>query len=134
VTGIETKIRTFFENKKEIAAVYLFGSHASAEQRPESDVDIGILLRREFIGSGEALQEECIVGLGRVLKKDIHPVILNHAGEVLMKQIFSKGKPVLVRDQEFDKNFRMVSLSNIADFNFHLQQMQAGLTKKILRK
>ena len=73
---LEIPVARFFENKREVAAVYLFGSHALGRQRPGSDVDIGILLCPEFLESGNSVREECIVGLGRILRKDIHPVIL----------------------------------------------------------
>jgi len=33
-----------------------------------------------------------MVELSRILRKDIHPVILNSAGEELLRQIFLKGK------------------------------------------
>ena len=128
----DPRVIEFFGNKKEIAAVYAFGSHAAGRQRPESDVDIGILLLPEFLGSADRMRQECMVHLGRILRKDIHPVILNHAGEVLLKQVLSKGKAILIKNQKVDKYFKMVSLSRIVDFNYHLEKMQAGLTKKIL--
>ena len=115
-----------------MAAVYVFGSFASGRQQSDSDVDIGVLLHPAFLETAEALREQCMVQLGRILRKDIHLVILNHAGEVLLKQVLSKGKAILVKNPKVDKYFKMVSLSRIVDFNYHLEKMQAGLTKKIL--
>ncbi len=132
-TDLEIPVARFFENKREVAAVYLFGSHASGRQRPESDVDIGILLCPEFLESGNAVREECIAGLGRILRKDIHPVILNHAGEVLLKQVLSAGKPVLISNPKVHTWFAMISLSRILDFQPYLEQMQNGFAKKITR-
>ena len=129
---MEAKIIRFFENKREVAAVYIFGSFASGRQRSGSDVDIGVLLHPEFIGEADALREQCMIQLGRTLNKDIHVVILNHAGEVLLKQVLSKGKAILIKNQKEDKYFKMVSLSRVVDFNYHLEKMQSGLTKKIL--
>jgi hypothetical protein len=40
-----------------------------------------------------------MVKLGRILRKDIHPVVMNSAGEVLLKQIFSKGECLVIRDR-----------------------------------
>ena len=129
---MEEKIIRFFEKKREVAAVYVFGSFASGRHRSDSDLDIGVLLHPEFLETAEALREQCMVQLGRILRKDIHLVILNHAGEVLLKQVLSKGKAILVKNPKVDKYFKMVSLSRIVDFNYHLEKMQAGLTKKIL--
>ena len=41
---IENTIKQYFEDRIEIAAVYLFGSYASGKNTFMSDVDIGILL------------------------------------------------------------------------------------------
>lgn len=126
------KIKNYFDEKKEVVAVYLFGSFASGKNRLMSDVDIAVLLYPEYMNSANFFRQEYISQLGRQLRKDIHPVILNHAGEVLLKQILFKGNPVLVKDPKYNKQFKMVSLSRIADFNFYLRKMQSGLKKSIL--
>ncbi len=129
---IENTIKQYFKDRKEIAAVYLFGSYASGKNKFMSDVDIGILLNYQYSKSDKNFREEYIIQLGRLLRQDIHPVIMNTAGEVLLKQIFGKGKPVLVKDLKFFKNFKSVSLSKIIDFSFYLEKMHSSLTKRIL--
>ncbi len=130
--GIEEKIRDYFQHKQEVASVYLFGSRASGREGTASDVDIAVLLCRECLESARVLQEKYLVELGRILKKDIHPVVMNNAGEVLLKQILFKGKRILVRDSYLDSYFTMIAVSRIVDFNSHLKQMQEGMKKKIL--
>ncbi|MFW6011819.1 MAG: type VII toxin-antitoxin system MntA family adenylyltransferase antitoxin [Desulfosalsimonas sp.] len=130
--GIEEKIRDYFQHKQEVASVYLFGSRAEGRDSAASDVDIAVLLRRQYLDSASAFQEKYLVELGRMLKKDIHPVVMNHAGETLLKQILSKGRRILVRDSYFDSYFTMIAVSRIADFNYHLKQMQDGMKQKIL--
>jgi predicted nucleotidyltransferase len=129
---IEDKIKHYFEDRQEIAAIYLFGSYALGKERHMSDVDVGVLLNHKYFKSSEILKEQYILQLGRILRKDIHPVILNSAGEVLLKQILGKGKLVLVKDSKFHKEFNMVSISKIIDFSFYLKKMHSGLTKRIL--
>ena len=129
---IENTIKQYFEDRIEIAAVYLFGSYASGKNNFMSDVDIGILLNYQNSKSDKNFKEEYILQLGRLLRKDIHPVIMNTAGEVLLKQIFGKGKPVLVKDLKFYQNFKSVTLLKIIDFNFYLEKMHSNLTKRIL--
>ncbi|MCF8111896.1 MAG: nucleotidyltransferase domain-containing protein [Desulfobacteraceae bacterium] len=130
--GIDEKIRDYFQHKEEVASVYLFGSRAAGRERAASDVDIAVLLRRQHLSSARTLCEQYIVELGRILKKDIHPVIMNHAGEFVLKQILSGGRRILVSDPYFDACFTMISISRIMDFNFYLKQMQQGMRKKIL--
>ncbi len=129
---IKDTIKQYFKDRKEIAAIYLFGSYASGKEYHMSDVDIGILLNYKYSKSPDIFKEKYLIQLGRLLRKDIHPVILNAAGEVLLKQILGKGKLVLVRNSKFYKEFKTVSLSKIVDFNFYLKKMHSSLTKKIL--
>ena len=41
--SIHKNIKSFFENEKNIVAVYLFGSYADGRERASSDVDLAIL-------------------------------------------------------------------------------------------
>jgi len=77
---MHNEIINYFRDKKEIVAIYLFGSYAAGKERAFSDVDIGIL----FDESEEIFVMEkrntYMTELGRILRKDIHPVILNRSG------------------------------------------------------
>ena len=130
--SMDEKIKNYFQPRKEVASVYLFGSRAAGTQRSASDVDIAVLLHHKYLASASALQEKYLVELGRILKKDIHPTVMNHAGEVLLKQILFKARRILVRDSYFDAYFTMIAVSRIADFNYYLKQMQDGMKQKIL--
>ena len=128
----ETITEYFKENSAEIAAVYIFGSHASGKSRPGSDVDIAVLFDcydPVFLHSRTA---EILVQLPRLLRKDIHPVAMNSASEALLKQIFAKGRCLLVNDSRKLAEFKMLAFSRIAGFNYYLKKMQAGLIRRVL--
>ncbi len=130
------KIKNYFKSKKGIIAVYLFGSHAKGKEYHLSDIDIGILLDRnhqKYQEDKKTIITDSIVELGRILKKDIHPVILNSAGEELLRQIFLYGKCLLINDPEELSRFKMVMFSRIADFSYYRNKMQSGLIKKIMK-
>ena len=129
---IEDTIKEYFSKRKEIAAIYLFGSYASGKEYQMSDVDIGILLNDGNPESRDKFIEDYIIQLGRLLRKDIHPVIMNTAGELLIKQILGKGKPVFIKDSKFHKQFKLTAFSKIFDFNFYLKDMHSNLKKRIL--
>jgi predicted nucleotidyltransferase len=128
---IHEKIIHYFETRHEVAAVYLFGSFASEKNRPESDVDLAILFLPEYLPSADRFCSRYLTELGRILRKDIHPVVMNRAGEVLLKQIFLKGKRLVTNNPTYVREFNMFAMSRIADFGFYLNRMQAGLKKKI---
>ena len=128
---MEHLIRTYFSKKPEVIAVYLYGSQAVDKQRIDSDVDIGILLRQEDTKREDVLREQVIVELSRILKKDIHPVIMNTAGEELLRQIFIKGKCVQTNDTKLLSQFMIVSLCRIAEFGYYRKIIQRGFLKSI---
>ena len=130
---IEGKIKDYFRSRDDIATVFLFGSHATGKDRPNSDVDIAILFQsmpRELMRD---LIDILMVDLSRLLKKDIHPVILNHAGEELLAQVFKKGKCIIVNDRRKLAVFRMAAFAKIFDFAYYRGVMQAGLIKSVMR-
>ena len=88
---MQKEIAKYFKTKKEVIAVYLFGSYAQDKQRHFSDVDIGILFDRRHKGSARKNRNVYMLDLSRMLRKNLHCVILNSASEELLRQIFVKG-------------------------------------------
>jgi len=124
-------IADYFRTRKEVVAVYLFGSYARGRERSTSDVDIGFLLDDAALPEALEKRDRYMVDLSRLLRKDVHPVILNSAGEELMKQIFSSGICVIENHHQKHILFRAAMFSKIADFSYYRDQMQAGLAKKL---
>ncbi len=56
------------------------------------DIDIGLLLDRTDHNTIKKVRNKFIVELSRILRKDIHLVILNSAGEELNKTDTPKGQ------------------------------------------
>jgi hypothetical protein len=127
------KIILYFKSKPEVIAVYLFGSYAHGLQRHLSDIDIGILLDRKVLDDDGRKIREYMTDLPRVFRKDVHPVILNTAGEELLKQIFKKGRCLLINDSKKLARYKMVMFANIADFSYYRIKMQSGLIRKIMK-
>lgn len=126
------KIINYFINKQEVVAIYLFGSYAAGKERKFSDLDIGILLNKT---------DDCFImdktktyttELGRILRKDIHPTILNHANEALLRQIFLKGRCLLINDPAILAQFKMAALTKIAEFAYYREQMEKGFLRKLI--
>ena len=129
---MESLIKKYFSEKSEVAAVYLFGSQVENKNRPDSDVDIAILMKPKDSEKDEIFKERVIVELSKILRKDIHPVIMNSAGEVLLRQIFSRGKCVQVNDSNQLAKFMIASLGRIAEFGYYRNIIQKGFVKNIL--
>jgi predicted nucleotidyltransferase len=131
---LKEKIRSYFSNREEVVAIYLYGSHASAKERFFSDVDVGIVLQHKFLKQAFELQSRYMADLGRQLRKDVHPVVLNNAGELLLKQVFQKGVCICINDPEQLKYFKMNRYAMIADFGYYLSMAQDGFRKAVQKK
>jgi predicted nucleotidyltransferase len=115
-----------------IAAVYLFGSCATERQRESSDADIGLLLQPDAADLPGDVLEDILVKLPRLLRRDVHPVVMNTAPEELLRQIFDKGRCVLVNDEKTLAHFEMNAFAKIADFGYYRRRLQQGVIRNVL--
>jgi len=127
----QQKTLAYFSNRKEVVAAFLFGSHARNRQRSDSDVDIAVLLTPEAVPEASALRSLYGVQLGKALRRDLHTVILNTAGEELLKQIFSKGKLLQVNDSRSYATFQISAYCRIADFARYRRMFQRGFINRL---
>jgi uncharacterized protein len=130
---MENKIKDYFSHRNNIAAVYFFGSHVAGKERPGSDVDIAVLFQNRDPEPMIDSIDTYMVDLSRLLKKDIHPVVLNHAGETLLLQILNKGKCIVINDQRKLALFKVEAFAKIFDFTYYYRLMQSGLIKSIMQ-
>ena len=128
---IENKIKNYFTTKTDIAAVYLYGSYASGQVHPGSDVDVAILFGKRDREIVDKRLEKIHVELSRILKKDLHLVALDFAGEVLLNQILKKGRCLIVNDTKTLTYFAMEALTKVADFQYYLKKMQSAMTRRV---
>jgi len=126
------KIANYFENKEDIIAVYLFGSYASGKVRPRSDIDLAILFDSRYQVMINRRLDNYLIDLSRILRKDIHLTTMNFASEALLKQIFKKGKCLIVNDSKKLARFKMTAYSRIVNFHYYRGQFQAGITRKVM--
>ncbi|BBO81345.1 hypothetical protein DSCO28_19110 [Desulfosarcina ovata subsp. sediminis] len=130
---LKNTIQKYFQHQKEVIAVYLFGSYASAKNRFFSDVDIGVILNHSVMQQSFALRNRFTVVLGRKLRQDIHITVLNTAGELLLKQVFQKGACVCVNHPDQLKYFKMTRYAMIAEFGYYLKMTQDGFCRALQR-
>jgi predicted nucleotidyltransferase len=124
-------IADYCTGRPEIVACCLFGSYAGGRQRQGSDVDVAFLLDASVPRSDYFdLKFVYHNGLAGLLRLDIHPVILNDAGEVLLEQVFGKGLTVFARDALEFSRFRAIRLAMIAEFAPYRNRMEDVLFRK----
>jgi predicted nucleotidyltransferase len=126
-----SKIRDYFKNHNEVVAVYIFGSFATGKERIHSDIDLAVLIDSEKAIDFTSLQSDYYADLSRITRMDIDLVIMNKAGEGLLKQIYQRGRLLFVRDDAKLSVFNMISYSRIADFGYHYTKMRARVIKSV---
>ncbi len=129
---IKESISTYFKDQDGIVAVFIFGSHTTGTARPFSDIDIGIVAENAVIDRIKNRFRQCMIDLSRILRKDVHLVILNLATENLLSQVFNKGQCLIVNDRKKLSEFKMNAYVKIADFGYHKKQMQAGFIEQLM--
>jgi len=127
------KIAEYFATKQEVVAVYLFGSYAQGREKGQSDIDLGILLDLDILSRQNDLRTLFLADLGRMLRKDLHIVIMNCAGEGILAQIFKHGKCIFQRNSRTLASFRTASYSLIAEFGYSRAIMEKSFVSRILR-
>jgi predicted nucleotidyltransferase len=131
LSEIEAQVAEYCATRPEIVACYLFGSHATGRARPGSDVDLAFLLAsdvpKDRYGS---LQLEYFSALSDRLHRDIHPLIMNNAGEVVLEQVFRKGVVLYGGDAMECARFRMTQTVLIAEFAPVRKRMEENLFRR----
>lgn len=118
---LKKHIATYCTSRPEIVACYLFGSRAVGKGRIGSDVDVAFLLDSTVAAASYSdLKMSYYSALERVLRLDIHPLIMNNAGEVVLGQVFGKGEVVYQQNPEALRSFRRRKLPMIAEFSYYI--------------
>jgi predicted nucleotidyltransferase len=129
---MDEEIKRFFEGRPEIIAVYLYGSRARGRAKETSDVDLAVLLHPQAKVDEFEFKRELVIGLSRVLRKDIHLIILNRAGETFLNQIFKHGKCLYNSNPTVLSEFRTLAFSKIADFAYFKGIMEKGFIRSFM--
>ena len=114
----------------EIVATYVFGSQATGEAGPHSDVDVAVLLDEDKQQDFDSLQ--FIVDLENKLERNVDLVVLNHSGEPIKHQVRRDGRIVFDRDPKRRKHWEIMSTKFYQDF-LHLQAIYMQGMKKALK-
>ncbi len=97
MTRIIKQLNGFFSPKREVLAVYLFGSWAAGKSKKSSDADVAVLLSSSAVKNAFKFQLCWQEELARILGINVDLVMLNEADPLLKFQVYSKGMPAYVR-------------------------------------
>ncbi len=132
---IRINLQPLLNSCPEIVAAYLFGSAATSKMRPDSDIDIAVLLDE----SDGHLNRKIVLSrlhpqFCRALRADAHLLFLNDASYLVRMQVFNKGILMHVKNPYQLAVFRMHSTALYADFAPIMRMTQQGLKNKLKRR
>ncbi|MBO1224032.1 MAG: nucleotidyltransferase domain-containing protein [Candidatus Scalindua sediminis] len=125
---LKEKIIEYFQDKKGVIAVYLYGSIVTGKNVMDSDVDIALLTApyKDSVQSQRA-KVRYQTEISGLIRRDIDLVFLQEAGELLSFQILKRGQVIFERDREVHRSFRAFRLIQCLDFQFLENRMQRGM-------
>jgi uncharacterized protein len=115
--------------KFRLKMIVIFGSFANGTEKKDSDIDIGVKIRKKLIYKDEiALMRE----LSDIFKQDADMSIINYANPLLLNQMAKNS--VLVYGKENDyRDFKLYAFHRYNDY-MPFFEMEKKLNKKIIHQ
>jgi predicted nucleotidyltransferase len=88
-------LNPIFRRRKNIAAVYVFGSTATGRDQRRSDIDLAIIAKKAITRRGRLSLE---ADLSARLRRDVDIVLFGHAAPLLQHQILKYGRLIFEND------------------------------------
>jgi hypothetical protein len=114
---VDRRVARCVSRRRDVQAAYLFGSAATGRTRPDSDVDVAVLLTRapapdRALSYRLKLMSDLGAALGR---SDVDVVILNDAPPLLAHRVLSKGRLVFERSATLRVRFQVRTAARYLD-------------------
>ena len=119
---------------KEIVVSYLYGSAAKGYEGKRSDVDVGLLLRRDF--EAGALYQSRIAGEIKErcgFDQEIDVRILNEGSYRFLHQVIKEGVVILCRDEGEKIEFETSVTDRYIDFKPFYEQYDRTRRERMLK-
>ena len=100
---------------REVLAAYLYGSRARGTARPDSDVDVAILLTAPPAPTLQGVARDLEGSLERALRLPVQVVVLNTASPDLAHRVLRDGAILLDRDRPARLRFEVQSRNEYFD-------------------
>lgn len=112
------RIISYFKNRDEVSALYVFGSTGKGRETKESDIDIAVLidelrLKRK---SHDVLKKEYFLASPSFSIRPVDIVILNTASPYLKHHILKTGKMLFDKNRKFRVTFTAKAIIEYFDY------------------
>ncbi len=102
----------------DVQAIYLFGTYATSDERPDSDVDIALLLPPEQAReAGSPALSDLHLDLARALGREVDLINLRLAPTVLRKEVIMADRRIYCANAYAADEFEMLTISYYQKLN-----------------
>jgi len=130
---LEKEIKKVLEGHKEVLVAYLYGSMAKGYAGKRSDIDVGLLLRKNF--KAEALYPARIAGEIEEkcrLSRKVDVRILNGRSHRFLYQVIKGGRVILFTDEKEKVKFETSVTDRYIDFKPFYKQYDEKRRERLL--
>ena len=118
MNGTDVIVRVILEHYPTAQAIYLFGTYGTADEWPDSDVDIALLLPPEEARRRPQLMlTPCYYALADALRKPVDLPNAREVSTVFQKEIVKSGRRLYCADGDAAAEFEMLTLSYYQELN-----------------
>lgn len=119
IQEITNRLSTIWQEFEDVKIIYLFGSYATGEERPTSDIDIAVFAP-ELTLDGYLKLWAKVTGLLGTEKIDL--VTLSDKPATFRYQVIKEGKVIYCRDEDLLNDFELKTWQAYMDSK-HLRQI-----------
>jgi len=126
-------IKEVLKKHKEILVAYLYGSTVKGYKGKESDIDVGLLLKKDF--EAEALYPARIAGKIKEkcgLDQEVDVRILNKRPYRFLHQVIREGEVILSTDERERVKFETSIIDRYIDFKPFYEQYDKKRRERLL--
>ena len=115
---IDRLVQKILEHHPAAQAIYLYGTYGTPYERPESDIDIAVLLApHETKETGLLALSDVQFELEQLLKREVDLINLRQAPTVLQKEVIAANRRIYQADVYAADEFEMLTLSYYQKLN-----------------
>ncbi len=123
-------IRIILKHYPHVQGIYVFGSHDTEDEWPDSDIDIALLLPpRQSKETGLLALSSCRAMLADYMQKDVDLVNLRQVSTVFQKEIIATGRLLCCGNPYAVDEFEMLVISYYQKLNHERQEILDAFLK-----
>lgn len=129
------RITSYFKERGEVSALYVFGSLAKANETKESDIDIAVLVDETKLEKKnfELLKRRYYAASPYFSLRPIDIVLLNTASPFLKHQVIKTGRILFDRNRKLRVRFTAQAITEYLDYKPIEDIFRKALAKRLMR-